>query len=67
MDELRDIGSFECVATSGINQKHYEGLSTDVDKILAVNDLGAGSSISCVDNGDYYKFHAKSKTWYKQE
>ena len=61
-----DLGSFECVGTEG-NQRYYEGLSADApDKLPKYDNLGAGSSATCLDNGDYYKYHAKSKTWYKQ-
>lgn len=65
-DEVWDLGSFECVAVDG-NKRSYEGLSADApDKLPKYADLGAGSSATCLDTGDYYKYHAKSKEWYKQ-
>ena len=43
----------------------YEGLSADVAKLPKYDDLGTGSSALCVDNGDFYKYEATTKTWYK--
>ena len=62
---VHDLGSFECVSKEGVNQRNYEGLSTDVDKLPKYDDLEAGSTALCLDTGDFYKYHAKSKTWYK--
>ena len=65
---IHDLGSFECVGVAeGTNQRSYEGLSSDApDKLPTYDDLETGSSALCLDNGDYYKYHAPSKTWYKQ-
>jgi len=60
-----DLGSWECVGVDGKNQRNYEGLSTDIDKLPTYDNLEAGSTAFCLDNGDFYKYHAKSKTWYK--
>ena len=65
MSTAHDLGSFECVSVEGINQRNYEGLSADVDKLPKYDDLEAGSTALCLDTGDFYKYHAKSKTWYK--
>lgn len=61
-----DLGSFECVDRDG-NKRYYEGLSADAPhKLPKYEDLGAGSSATCLDNGDYYKYHAKTKEWILQ-
>ena len=60
-----DLGSFECVDKEDTNQRNYEGLSADVAKLPTYDNLEAGSSALCLDTGDLYKYHAKSKTWYK--
>lgn len=64
-EEIHDLGSFECVSVEGKNIRNYEGLSKDVGKLPTYDNLEAGSSAFCLDTGDYYKYHAKSKTWYK--
>ena len=64
-EPLHDLGSFECVGVKGINQRKYEGLSADIAKLPKYDNLEAGSSAFCLDTGDYYKYHAKTKTWYK--
>lgn len=60
-----DLGSFECVDKEDSNQRNYEGLSVDIDKLPKYDNLEAGSTAFCLDTGDFYKYHAKSKTWYK--
>ena len=65
-EPIHDLGSFECVEVEGKNIRNYEGLSQDVDKLPTYDNLEAGSSAYCLDTGDYYKYHAKTKTWYKQ-
>lgn len=62
-EEIWDLGSFECVSVEG-NQRSYEGLSNDIDKLPKYDDLGTGSSALCIDTGDYYKYHAQTKMWY---
>lgn len=62
---VHDLGSFECVGVEGVNQRSYEGFSADIDKLPTYDNLEAGSSALCLDNGDFYKYHAKSKTWHK--
>ena len=64
-EPIHDLGSFECVDVEGTNQRNYEGLSADVDKLPTYDELEAGSSALCLDTLEYYKYHAKSKTWYK--
>ncbi len=61
-EEIWDLGSFVAVKAKG-NQRSYEGLSKDVDKLPRYVD--SGSSALCLDTGDYYKFHKQTDTWYK--
>ena len=63
---LPDLGSWECVDGQDRNQRNYQGLSIDVDKLPTYDDLEAGSTAYCVDTGEYYIYHAKTKTWYQQ-
>lgn len=63
-DEIWDLGSFECTSIDGL-KRNYEGLSADVPKLPKYENLATGSSALCLDTGDYYKYHAKTKTWYK--
>ena len=64
-EPVHDLGSFECVSREDVNQRSYEGLSADVDKLPKYDNLEAGSTALCLDTGDFYKYHAKTKTWYK--
>lgn len=64
-EPIWDLGSFECVDKEDTNQRNYEGLSADVDKLPTYNNLEAGSTALCIDTGELYKYHAKTKTWYK--
>lgn len=64
-EEIWDLGSFECVAVEG-NKRSYSGLSADVDKLPKYDNLGTDSSAKCLDTGDFYYYHAPTKTWYKQ-
>lgn len=59
-----DLGSWVCTYSEG-NRRTYEGLSADIAKLPKYDDLGTGSSALCVDNGDFYKYEATTKTWYK--
>lgn len=63
----RDLGSFRLILKTGFNQQHYEGKSVDVDKVKAIVDVEQGSTISCVDNGDYYKFLEATQEWVLQQ
>lgn len=45
---------------------NYELLSTDVGKLPTSDNLMTGSSAYCIDTGDYYKYEATTKQWYKQ-
>ena len=63
-DPVHDLGSWECVGYNG-NQRAYEGLSKDIKKLPKYDNLGAGSKAKCIDTGEIYKYHAKSKSWYK--
>lgn len=64
-DDVPDLGSWECVGVSG-NKRQYHGLSKDVGKLPKYDDLGTGSSAMCLDNGDFYFYHAGTKQWYQQ-
>ena len=44
----------------------YELLSTDFGKLPTSDNLMKGSSAYCIDTGDYYKYEATTKQWYKQ-
>lgn len=63
-EPVHDLGSWECVGYDG-DKRMYEGLSTHVDKLPKYDGLGAGSKATCLDTGEIYKYHAKSKAWYK--
>lgn len=61
-EEIPDLGSWVCTSEEG-DQRMYEGLSADVDKLP--HYVETGSSALCLDTGEYYKFHKDSDTWYK--
>lgn len=61
-DEIWDLGSFVATSVNG-NQRNYEGLSKDVDKLP--HYVATGSSALCLDTGDYYKYLRSTDTWYK--
>lgn len=65
-EDVPDLGSFECVGVEAGNVRTYNGFSSDVGKLPTYPDLGAGSMAMCLDNGDAYFYHAKTKTWNKQ-
>ncbi len=64
-EEVPDLGSIVCTTSEG-NLRDYELLSKDVDKLPKYDNLKTGSSAYCIDNGDFYKYEATTKTWYKQ-
>ena len=41
-------------------------LSNDVGKLPTSDNLMTGSSAYGIDTGDYYKYEATTKQWYKQ-
>lgn len=60
-----DLGSF--VSNSEGTLRAYKGLAADApDKLPTYDNLETGSTAHCIDNGDYYIYHAQTKTWYKQ-
>lgn len=61
-EELWDLGSFVATSFNG-NQRHYEGLSKDIEKLP--HYVESGSSALCLDTGDYYKYLKSTDTWYK--
>ena len=65
-ETVHDLGSWECVGVEAGNVRTYNGLSTDVAKLPTYPNLGAGSIAMCLDTGDAYFYHKKSKTWHKQ-
>ena len=65
-EEIPDLGSFECVGFEG-NKRFYSGLSKDAPtKLPKYDDLATDSTAKCIDNGDFYYYHAPSKEWYLQ-
>ena len=65
-EEIPDLGSFECVGYEG-NKRFYSGLSKDApDKLPKYDDLATDSTAKCIDNGDFYYYHAPTKEWYLQ-
>lgn len=64
-EALPDLGSFECTGSEG-KKRFYSGLSADVSKLPTYDDLATDSSAKCVDTGDFYFYHAPTRTWYKQ-
>lgn len=68
-EEVPDMGSIVCIASNSgslYTLRNYELLSKDVDKLPIYDNLMTGSSAYCVDTGEYYKYEATSKKWYKQ-
>ena len=63
-DAMPDLGSLVCTSKDG-RIRNYEGLSADVSKLPKYADLSTGSSFLACDNGDFYKYEATTKTWYK--
>lgn len=66
-EQVWDLGSFECIDGQDVNQRNYQGFSTDVNKLPKYDNLEAGSTAYCLDTGDYYIYHAKTKTWVLQD
>lgn len=64
--DFPDLGSWEPTCETLAQRRSYEGLSADVDKLPAYDDLLTGSSALCLDTGDLYIYHAGTKQWYKQ-
>jgi hypothetical protein len=63
--DVPDMASIVCTAFSG-TLRNYELLSTDVDKLPTYDNLMTGSSAYCIDTGEFYKYEATTKQWYKQ-
>lgn len=64
-EEIHDLGSFTCVEQIG-NRRSYSGMSADVEKLPKYDNLATNSSAQCLDTGDFYYYHAPTKSWYKQ-
>ena len=67
-DTIHELGSLQCVEVRG-NQRDYQGLIKDKDKLPKYDDLGTGSSALLIDpNGAEStiigKYDAPTKTWY---
>ena len=68
------MNSIECTSSTNMTLdvgivkvlRGYELLSTDVGKLPTSDNLMTGSSAYCIDTGDYYKYEATTKQWYKQ-
>lgn len=69
-EDVPDLGSITCTSTDG-NIRNYEGLLADVPKLMAATmtekykDLETGSSITCSDTPEIYKYVKETRTWYK--
>lgn len=64
--DIPDFGSIENVGSDG-NRRYYSGLSVDMPaKLPKYDDLATDSSAKALDNGEFYYYHAPSKTWYLQ-
>ncbi len=65
-DVIPDFGSIKNVGHDG-NRRYYSGLSVDMpDKLPKYDDLETDSTAKALDTGDFYYYHAPSKTWYLQ-
>ena len=62
---IPDLGSLECTGYEG-KKRFYTGLSADFDKLPKYDDLATDSTVKFIDTGDFYYYHAPTKTWYKQ-
>lgn len=60
-EKIWDLGSFECIKVIG-NQRKYQGLSKDLDKLP--HYVGGGSRAICLDTGDIYFYSEKLDRWY---
>lgn len=69
-EDVPDLGSMVCTSSNG-NVRNYEGLLEDVPKLMSAsltdkyNDLETGSSITCSDVPDIYKYTKDTRTWAK--
>lgn len=62
-DDLPDLGSIVNVGSDG-NRRYYSGLSSDMPhKLPKYDDLDTDSTAKALDNGDFYYYHAPTKTW----
>ena len=68
MNSIVCTSSTNMTLDSGIVKvlRGYELLSTDFGKLPTSDNLMTGSSAYCIDTGDYYKYEATTKQWYKQ-
>lgn len=67
-DTIHELGSLQCVEVRG-NQRDYQGLIKDKDKLPKYDDLGTGSSATLIDETGTEstiigKYDAPTKTWY---
>lgn len=63
-EEIWDLGSFVATSVYG-NIRNYEGLSQDISKLPKYDSLETGSSATCVDTAQIFKYEATTKTWYE--
>ena len=64
--QIPDMGSIECVGSEGY-KRFYSGLSVDMPgKLPTYDNLATDSTAKALDTGDFYYYHAPSKTWYLQ-
>ena len=64
-DEIPDLGSLVCVEANG-NQRDYEGLLADVNKLPHYVDTGSSAMLyDGTGNTEVYEFHKPTDKWYK--
>lgn len=63
-EEIWDLGSFVATSVYG-NTRNYEGLSQDISKLPKYDSLETGSSATCIDTVQIFKYEATTKTWYE--
>lgn len=64
--ELPDLGSIQCICTTGGGIREYRGLSSDFDKMkeyVKHAPLLTGCIIKFEDTGETYEYFAYDKSW----
>lgn len=63
-EEIHDLGSFVATRVNG-NIRDYDGLSKDLDKLPKYDSLQTGSTATCIDTAQIFRYEATTKTWYE--
>lgn len=65
-EEKPDMGDIECIERKG-GQVSFQAFSTDEEKVrnLTHKSLGPGTSCMFLDTGEYARYHAGRRKWYK--